>query len=92
MTQISHMNLNGVVQVQAGPRQENEHVDLDFLDPATVSAQVFDSQGNPLTNVTPTSALGVNYLASGGPTTPETGIVPTLAVGLTANSAISKER
>jgi hypothetical protein len=73
-----------VVDVRAGPNQENEHVDLDFLDPVTVSAQVFDSQGNVLTNVTATSALGVNYLAGGGTTTPEAGTLSMLTVGFLA--------
>jgi hypothetical protein len=50
----------------------------------TVSAQVFDSQGNALTNLTATSALGVNYLAAGGPTIPEAGTLSMLAVGLLA--------
>jgi hypothetical protein len=61
------MNLNG--DINGGSVQQNEHVDLDFLDPITVSAQIFDAQANPLTNVTATSALGVNYLGVGtGPT------------------------
>ncbi|HKE29973.1 MAG TPA: hypothetical protein VKB88_46825 [Bryobacteraceae bacterium] len=81
---FDHMNMNGVVDVRAGPNQENEHVDLDFLDPVTVSAQVFDSQGHVLTNVTATSALGVNYLARVGPATPEAGTLSMLAVGFLA--------
>jgi hypothetical protein len=80
---FDHMNLTGVVRVQAGPRQENEHVDLDFLDPVTVTAEVFDAQGNPLNNVTATSALGVNYLGGGAKSVaPEPSTVSLIAVGL----------
>jgi hypothetical protein len=76
------MNLNGVVQVQAGPRQENEHVIIDFLDPVTVSAQVFDASGNRLADVTATSALGADYLGAGSVTAPEPGTPALFAVGL----------
>ena len=59
------MDRNGVVQVLAGPRQEYEHISIDFLDPVTVSAQVFDAEGNRSTNVAAKSALGVDYLGAG---------------------------
>lgn len=78
---FDRMNLNGVVQVQAGPRQENEHVIIDFLDPVTVSAQVFDTEGTRLTNVTATSALGVDYLGAGSVNAPESGTPVLFAVG-----------
>ena len=84
--QVLHLfdrtNLNGVVQVQAGPRQENEHVSVDFLDPLTVSAQVFDAAGNRLNSVTATSALGVDYLGAGSVTAPESGTPTLFVVGL----------
>jgi hypothetical protein len=79
---FDRMNLNGVVQVQAGPRQENEHVIIDFLDPVTVSAEVFDASGNRLTDVTASSALGVDYLGAGSVTAPEPGTPALFAVGL----------
>ena len=79
---FDRMNLNGVVQVQAGPHQENEHVDLDFLDPVTLSAQVFDGHGNLVTDVTATSALGVDYLGTaGGAPAPEPGTLSLLGAG-----------
>jgi hypothetical protein len=78
---FDRMDLNGVVQVQAGQRQENEHATIDFLDPVTVSAQVFDAEGNRLANVTATSALGVDYLGPGPVAAPEPGIPVLFAVG-----------
>jgi hypothetical protein len=80
---FNHISLGGDVGLFTGPAQFNEHVELDFLDPVTVSAQVFDAQGNLLTNVTATSALGVNYLGNNGPT-PEPGTLSLLALGLLA--------
>jgi hypothetical protein len=78
---FDRMNLNGVVQVQVGPRQENEHVIIDFLDPVAVSAQVFDAEGDRLTDVTATSALGVDYLGAGSVGAPEPGTPALVAVG-----------
>jgi hypothetical protein len=79
---FDRMNLNGVVSVPAGPVQENEHVNVDFLDPVTVSAQVFDAQGNPLNDVTVTSALGVDYLGTAPSGAPEPGTLALVAVGM----------
>jgi hypothetical protein len=67
---FDRMTLTGFIDIQAGPVQETEHVDLDSLDPVTVRAQVFDAQGNLLTNVTATSALGVNDLGNSRPNAP----------------------
>ena len=68
---FTRMNLNGFVGVVAGPNQESEHVDLDFLDPITVTAQVFDSQGNLLTGVSAMSALGIDYFGQPASAVPE---------------------